>query len=360
MYAKSILLRTGINFDYSFSDFKLGLPFSVSFLAILTVHEFGHFFTAMYHRVRVSLPYYIPLPPGFMLFGTLGAIIRMRERVSSTRVNFDIGIAGPLTGFGLAVAILAYGFTHLPPPEYVFQFHPDYEQYGLDYAEHVYPPAPMPTGATGFKLGKSLLYQWMEKLADDPRAVPNPHEIIHYPLLFAGYLALVFTSLNLLPIGQLDGGHVLYGLVGFRKHRIAASIIFVGFIFYAGLGYINPVAPGSQLMWEIPLFVGFLYLCFTGLRLHWQNTLMIALAVFTSQYVLTLIVPGIRGYSGWLLFGLLLGRFVGIPHPPAEVEEKLSAGRQILGWLALLILLITFVPNPIEIIETLPATDTSP
>ncbi|MFN8690533.1 MAG: hypothetical protein ACK5XL_11090, partial [Cyclobacteriaceae bacterium] len=77
-------------------------------------------------------------------------------------------------------------------------------------------------------------------------------------------------------------------------------------------------------------------------------------------YVLATVFPGIKGYSGWLFFGLLLGRFVGVPHPPAEVEEKLSLGRQILGWLALVILLITFVPNPIEIFEALPPTDGAP
>ncbi|MCE2934630.1 MAG: site-2 protease family protein [Cyclobacteriaceae bacterium] len=355
VYSRSVFDPT-----FSWHDFASGLPYSVAFLSILTVHEFGHYFTALYYRVRVTLPYYIPLPPGFMLFGTLGALIRLKERVRSTKVNFDIGIAGPLAGFILAVGILAYGFTHLPPAEYVFQFHPDYEKYGLEYANHVYPPAPMPPGVIDIKLGKSLLYSWMERLADDPRAVPNPHEIIHYPLLFAGYLALVFTSINLLPIGQLDGGHVLYGLIGHRRHRLVASIIFGLFIFYAGLGYINPASPGDQLFWEIPLFIGFLYLCFTGLRLHWQNTLMIALAVFTAQYVLATVFPGIKGYSGWLFFGLLLGRFVGVPHPPAEVEEKLSLGRQILGWLALVILLITFVPNPIEIFEALPPTDGAP
>ena len=86
------------------------------------------------------------------------------------------------------------------------------------------------------QIGKSLLYQLLETLFADPARIPNPHEMMHYPLLFAGFLALVFTNINLLPIGQLDGGHILYGLVGFRRHRMVATTIFVAFLFYSGLG----------------------------------------------------------------------------------------------------------------------------
>jgi Zn-dependent protease len=99
-------------------------------LSILTAHEFGHYFVALYYRVKVTLPYYIPLPPGFM-FGTMGALIRMKSPVYSNKQNFDIGIAGPLAGFVVAIVFLGYGYSHLPPLEYVFQFHPEYQQYGL-------------------------------------------------------------------------------------------------------------------------------------------------------------------------------------------------------------------------------------
>ena len=192
---------------YSWSDFQSGFAYSIPFLLILTVHEFGHYFTALYYRIKVTLPYYIPLPPPFLL-GTLGALIRLKERPVSKQQHFDIGIAGPLAGFVLALAILWYGFTHLPPPEFIFQFHPEYARYGADYANYVYRPEFMKDGVIDVILGKNLLFLFFEKFVANPALVPNPHEIMHYPLLFAGFLALVFTSLNLLPIGQLDGGHI--------------------------------------------------------------------------------------------------------------------------------------------------------
>lgn len=132
-YSKSIFYSE----NYTWSDFLLGLQYSVPLLLILTVHEFGHYFTAMIHRVRASLPYFIPIPP-LLTIGTLGAIIRIRDRVYSNVQHFDIGLAGPLAGFIVALGVLIYGFRTLPPPEHIYTFHPEYEQYGLDYAKHVY------------------------------------------------------------------------------------------------------------------------------------------------------------------------------------------------------------------------------
>src|SRR5688500_16080661 len=125
--------------EFTWQHFVSGLDFSVPFLFILTVHEFGHYFMARYHKIKLTLPYYIPVPPlQFLLLnlGTLGAVIRLRERVYSKKQNFDIGISGPLAGFVAALAILYYGFANLPDPEYIFQFHPEYQQYGLNYADH--------------------------------------------------------------------------------------------------------------------------------------------------------------------------------------------------------------------------------
>lgn len=126
---------------YTIGDFKVGLAYSIPFLLILAVHEFGHYFTALYYKIRVSLPYFIPLPPIPLLFGTLGAIIRIRSMIHSRTQNFDVGIAGPLAGFVVALGILYYAYATLPPPEYVYQFHPEYEQYGSNYADHVYDTA---------------------------------------------------------------------------------------------------------------------------------------------------------------------------------------------------------------------------
>jgi membrane-associated protease RseP (regulator of RpoE activity) len=345
-YGKSILLP-----GYTWNDFLSGLPYSICFLSILTAHEFGHYFAAMYHRVKTTLPYYIPLPPLPMMLGTLGALIRIKQKVRTTTQNFDIGIAGPLTGFVFAIGFLGYSFTHLPPPEYIFTIHPEYEQYGLDYAQYVYKPGFLTAGTLDVYLGKNLLYIFFEKVVSDPTRIPNVHEIIHYPFLFAGFLSLIFTSINLLPIGQLDGGHVLYGLVGFNWHRKIATIIFLLFLFYAGLGFVHPADGSNVLIFKIPLFVGFNYLSLRGLHLSKRDTLIYALSVFALQYGLVSILPNLRGYSGWLLFTFIIGRFIGITHPPSDFEEKLTTGRVVLGWITLLIFVICFAPNPLEIIE---------
>ncbi len=345
--------------DYSWADFYSGLPYSICFLSILTAHEFGHYFTAIYNRVKTSLPYYIPLPPIPMMLGTLGALIRLKQHVGSTKKNFDIGIAGPLAGFVVALAFLFYGFTHLPPPEYIFQIHPEYEQYGLDYANYVYAPGFLPEGTLNIYLGKNLLFLFFEKFVADPVRLPNVHELIHYPFLFAGFLALVFTSINLLPIGQLDGGHVLYGLAGYKWHRRIASIVFLGFLFYAGLGYVHPSEGLEVLIYKIPLFVGFHYLAMRGLQLSTKDTLMYALGLFAVQYLIVTVFPAVHGYSGWLLFAFLIGRFIGIQHPPSEDEQPLSSGRVMLGWLALIIFILCFTPNPLEMIQSVSGGVTS-
>lgn len=348
-HGKSVLVP-----GYSWNDFYSGLPYAICFLTILTAHEFGHYFTAVYYRVRTTLPYFIPLPPIPMMFGTLGALIRIKQRIKSTQQHFDIGIAGPLAGFVVAIGFLWYGFTHLPPPEYIFDIHPEYQQYGLNYAQYVYQPEFFKNGGLDVFLGKNLLFLFFENFVADPGRMPNVHEIIHYPFLFAGFLSLIFTSINLLPIGQLDGGHVLYGLVGHTWHKRIASVIFLAFLFYAGLGFVHPADGFDVLIYKIPLFIGFMYLSMRGLGLSKRDNWMYALAIFAIQYGIVTAFPHVRGYSGWLLFSFLIGRFIGIQHPPSEIEERLSPARIALGWLALLIFVLCFAPNPLEIIEVLP------
>lgn len=345
------------NLDFTFEDFKLGLPYSITFLSILTVHEFGHYFTAMVHRVRATLPYYLPLPPWPFMLGTLGALIRLTSRVPSREKNFDIGIAGPLAGFVLALCFMIYGFATLPPPEYIFEIHPEYEQYGLDYADYVYTPEHLAAqGGGDVVIGKNLLFLIFEYFAPDPARVPNAHELMHYPVLFAAYLALIFTALNLLPIGQLDGGHVIYGMFGPRLHRIIASTTMCIFLFYAGLGI---VVPGKEFdflgQFKLPhsagivVMIGFYFAVLRGLRLEWQPTLMYAIMIFAGQYVVALLFPHAHGYSGWLLFALLLGRFVTVLHPGADIEAPISPGRKILGWIALAVLVLCVSPDPIQV-----------
>ncbi|SHK87824.1 site-2 protease family protein [Hymenobacter psychrotolerans] len=318
-----------------------GLWFSVPFLGVLAVHEFGHYFTARRNSVRASLPFFIPFFTGlFSTIGTFGAVIRIKDRIFSRREFFDIGLAGPLAGFLVAVPVLIYGFLSLPPAEYVFQVHPEYQQYGADYARYVY------QGGQGLTLAKPLLYQGLEYLFADPARLPHPNELTHYPVLLAGALALFFTALNLLPIGQLDGGHILYGLLGAQRFNRLSAVLFIGFIFYAGLGLFSLQTTGREwLYWGLPYF-GYLFLVLRRVVPTPRRALHLSVGVWAAQLACAVAWPGILGNPGWLVFGLLLSRVMGIFHPPALDETPLSPGRKVLGWLMLAIFVLCFTPSP--------------
>ena len=320
------------------AELERGLWFAMPFLGVLTVHEFGHYFVARANRVRTSLPYYIPFPMGL---GTFGAVIRIRERIFSRREFFDIGLAGPLAGFAVSVGVLAYGFTHLPPLEYLFAIHPDYARYGADYARHVYPPGP-----AGLELARPLLYRALEYLLADPTRVPHPNELMHYPVLLAGALSLFFTALNLLPLGQLDGGHILYGLLGPARSNRLMPWLFTGFIFYAGLGLFS--IQGSWQVWAYgaPVYAAYLALIFWRVLPRPRQGLLLAAGIWAVQVAAASYWPGLGGNPGWLVFGLLLGRLTGIYHPPAPDERPLSAARRLLGWLMLVIFVLCFTASP--------------
>lgn len=333
--------------DYSWADFFAGMHYSIPFLFILTVHEFGHFFTAKYHKVEVTLPNYIPGWLGFMgsvSFGTFGALIRIVGPIKSRKQYFDIGIAGPIAGFVVAFGVLFYGFTNLPEPEYIFEIHPEYEQYGLDYADHVYDNG---EEMMGISLGNNLLFSWFEENIADPERLPNHREIIHYPYLFAGFLALFFTALNLIPIGQLDGGHVIYGLFGAKNHQIIAFTLYMIFTFIAGLGLITAGIDLGDFALYSTMYVGFLYFSFKGLGFQQSTTLMIAVGMFVAQYLTTYLFPSVTGFSGYLLFVFLLGRLIGVKHPVAPDDRPLSTERKVLGWICLIIFIICFSFEPL-------------
>ncbi len=336
------------------AEFWQGLNFSIPFLAVLTVHEFGHYFVARANQVRVSLPYYIPLWLGGQSIGTLGAFIRIRDYINSRQKYFDIGIAGPLAGFALALVVLWYGFTHLPPAEYIFTIHPEYQKWGFDYAQHAYKN----TGGEAISLGDNLLFWFFKTYVADPARLPHPYEMLHYPYLLAGYLSLFFTSLNLIPIGQLDGGHILYALIGEKRFRWVAPVLFVVFAFYAGLGLFRPqdFAIDGTDFWNVllnlVLYGGFLFIA--CLRL-WgnapedsapMNSLLVAMCILAGQFFLGWLMPNWTGYSGFLPFVFILGRFLGVQHPDTELQEPLDTKRKLLGWFALFVFIICFSPRP--------------
>lgn len=327
-----------------------GLHFSLPFLLILTVHEFGHYFTAKIHQVEVTLPYYIPLWFGFtQSIGTMGAFIRIKSVIKSRVKFFDIGIAGPLAGFVAALGVLWYGFTHLPPPEYIFTIHPEYARYGLDYGQYVY------EGKEGaLVLGDNILFWWFKNYVADPARLPHPNEITHYPYLLAGFISLFFTALNLIPIGQLDGGHILYGLLGKKRFNVVAPTLFVLFAFYAGLGLFRAeefatLASDDQyykLLGYLALYVYFLYICLKRVAGSPRTGLMLSLGIVVAQFAVSYLRPDWEGYSGFLFFVFLLGRFLGVYHPETADDGPLGTKRILLGWLAVVVFILCASPKP--------------
>ncbi len=175
-----------------------GLPFSLTLLLILLAHEFGHYFACLYHRVDASLPFFIPFPS---IIGTLGAFIRIRSPIYSRKSLFDIGVAGPLAGFAFLGPALAIGLS----------------------LSKVIPGIAI---RGDFVFGTPALIHLFQ-LAIFPHVSPN--DIYLHPVARAAWAGLLATALNLLPIGQLDGGHILYSLVG-ERHKLLSRIFVVALI----------------------------------------------------------------------------------------------------------------------------------
>ncbi|MBD8489217.1 site-2 protease family protein [Echinicola sp. CAU 1574] len=339
LFGRSILSdEMPLTWDY----FVQSMAFSIPFVGILLIHELGHLFTSIHHKVKSSLPFFIPFWLGFLgapSIGTMGAIIKMKDFVSSRKKFFDIGVAGPLAGFIIAFGVLVYGFQNLPDADFIYEIHPEYldPDYSLE-----------ESGGVNIQLGYNLLFYGMQELLADPDKMPDMSEVIHYPYLFAGYLALFFTALNLLPIGQLDGGHVVFGL--FPKHHRKISLSFYTvFLFFAGLGMVNPYEGTSYLIFALPLYVIFIYICFRKSSLKNQTKWTLTLSIVTLQYVLLYFYPHLEGYSGWLFFAFILGRLIGIEHPPVRDGKPINPPRKVLAWLAIIIFILCFTPQPFQI-----------
>ncbi|MEX1018015.1 MAG: site-2 protease family protein [Litorilinea sp.] len=259
----------------------LGWPFALTLLGILGAHEFGHYFAARFHKVAVTLPYFIPMPLGF---GTLGAFIQLKEPVPDRRRLFDIGIAGPLAGLILAVPLLFVGLATSP----VIQ---------------------IPPGMGGMLEGNSLLY-YFAKIFVHGRALPDAltgEDILMNQVTFAAWIGLLVTALNLLPVGQLDGGHTVYALFG-RQSR-----------------FVNMAALGGMTL-----------LAIAGLEpvQAW--------------------LPALRsvGYNGWFVWLGLIVFVLGPFHPPAlDDVTELDTRRRWIGYVMILIFILTFVPSPFQFLE---------
>jgi len=327
------------------SEIFAGLYFSIPFLGILTAHEFGHYYTAKYYKVKVTLPYYIPLWLGFLpmfSFGTMGAFIRIKGLIESRKEYFDIGIAGPLVGFVFALGVLTYGFTHLPEPDYIFEIHPEYREYGLNYEEHVYEQEDF-----YFAVGDNLLFLFFKQFVADPEKIPNKYEMYHYPWLFAGYMALFFTALNLIPIGQLDGGHVIYGLFGYKNSRIIFRILFLIMVTISGIALLPSGPIDLNFMINSTFYLLFLYLTFHHFEKDLRKRLLLIIWIMILQIFALNFFPKIADYGIYMIFAFVIGRFLGIDHPKAIVDKPLDVKRKIIGWIALGVFIISFTPRPL-------------
>lgn len=336
-------------------DLMRGVLFAVLLLSFLTFHEFGHYFAAVYHRVRVSLPYYIPLPLGI---GTLGAVIRIREQVQDTKKLFDIGASGPVAGFIVSLVILFIGFSTLPEPEFLNEFgdHTYVVEYFNTFGE--YPESPqLSEGQIVFFFGGTPLYNFLSSLFPD---APPLWEIMHYPFLLAGWFGLFFTALNLMPVGQLDGGHILYTLIGFKKHRIVARLFFTGVTILASIeaipiihGFVGNYENDLQLLsWTI--WTGFLFLMFQRAfkrDLYWVASCLTASVISSAVYMLLIMEnSGTESSLIWLFWVFFITFFVKVEHPPVLIELELTPSRKVIGWLSMLIFVLSISLNPLSFI----------
>jgi hypothetical protein len=301
---------------FELSNFYLGIPYSASILFILACHEFGHYFASRYHDVDATLPYFLPFPPVpvllqlFLNFGTFGAVIRTKTVVPSKKAMFDIGVAGPIAGFIASLLVLIYGFLHLPSKDFILAIHPDYN-FALN--------ASASAEGVSLAFGNTLLYSGLQSVLTHPtlQYVPPLSEIYHYPFLCAGWFGLFVTALNLIPMGQFDGGHLIYTMFG-KFHRKIAQISF-----YALLAISAPALSDSLLR----ILLGFVY-----------------------KHEVGQIVPFAQySWSAWFFWAMIALYIVKLYHPPVADETPIDGRRMAIGWFCIGIFILSFSLNPFTI-----------
>lgn len=264
----------------------LSLAFAVSMYSILIAHEFGHYFTARFHNTKVTLPYFIPFP--FNPIGTMGAYIRLLEPPKNKRVLLDIGLAGPLAGLVIAVPVLIYGLSlstimELPT---VFQEGHVFEGNSILYLVLKYLVhkswLPEPTSFQGIP---AIIY-WIRYYFTGFPLPRGGIDVEIHPIAWAGWVGLLVTSINLLPAGQLDGGHLIYSLFGDKSQRIRPVILI------------------------ILVLLGFMW----------------------------------RGWLLWAVLILILGH---MRAQPLDEITDLNPGRKILAMFGLVIMILVFTPVPL-------------
>ncbi len=295
-----------------------GWTYASLLMTFLLTHEFGHYIAARMHNVDASLPFFIPLPIPFVsIFGTLGAYIKTRSIIPNRKALFDIGASGPLAGFIVCLGIFIFGLLNLPSIDFLYAIHPEYKELGIMYPDW------------GMYFGDMLLFQGLIALFVEPGTyIPPLNEIYHYPFLCVGWFGMFVTSLNLLPLGQLDGGHIAYAMFGKNQGKIARIVwvimIFLGLGSFFGWFY-------EQIVIESPNEI------YTMIQ-HLFLPILLWIKVYAS-WIYT-------GWSGWLFWAFFTKFFIKLDHPPVDGED-IGLTRHILGWLSFIIFISTFAFNGI-------------
>ncbi len=326
--------------------------FTGALLLILVAHELGHFITARAHRVDASLPFFIPLPPFVSPFGTMGAIIRMKSKIPTRRALLDIGASGPLAGLFFALPLYAWGVAH---------------------------STVIPLGGEGAELGTSLLLRFLDH-SFAPHIGPGQDVLLH-PVAFAAWGGMLVTMINLLPVSQLDGGHVAYALFGPKQdtyartiHRAVLVFFFVSLGSYvlrdvrAGFGLVRfGHHVGNSLVWlvwfEVLAILGAIASKSLPHREHdpasiGTRTRLVAVA---SLVGLAMIGEEYNRPIVWVAWCVVLGltlameRRAGVlrphdllDHPPTGAAP-LGAGRAAIAALTLAMFVLLFMPTPFEL-----------
>jgi len=244
-------------------DIIWGIPFSMTLMLILGCHEFGHYYYAVKHKVDATLPYFLPAPPYLFIIGTFGAFIKIKSPIYKKDALLQIGAAGPIAGFIIAVPALILGLLLSD----VIAINDQYK---------------------GIILGDSLLMKIFTNIIFPD--LSDGYDILLHPIAFAGWIGLLVTMLNLLPIGQLDGGHIAYAMLGNKQ----------GLVGWIALGALFPLS-------------------FLSLN--------------------------------WLVWGLLIFLLMrSAKHPPIQdILTPLSKKNKYIGYLCLLIFILCFIPTPFQI-----------
>ncbi|MGO8970883.1 MAG: site-2 protease family protein [Myxococcaceae bacterium] len=267
-----------------------GVAFSLSLVAILGSHEMGHYVLARRHGVDASLPYFIPLP--HLGFGTLGAVIRIRSRIPTRNALVDIGAAGPLAGFVVAVLVLLWGYAHasvIDVPVVASVFPPHESAFG---ALRLVLAGQQPV-VVGQSFGDNLLTLLIQRLLVGP--LPTGKDVLANPYIVAGWFGCLVTTLNLFPIGQLDGGHLAFANLGRRA---------------VGLGKVTALG-------------------------------LLGLVLFFNV--------------SWLVWLLVASLVVGFRHPEvAQPEEPLDGRRLLICVACLVVLVLCLTPSPVQLLMASP------